>query len=114
MTKLDKETNRLICEYIHEDFLEFQRMWNESDDYLEERIEHGKMRVQLLADMMSEELENVDWQTIMDVFRNRRNASPAFLSAYSKITGKGNSWIGQIYKKALEEVQKETEGNDYE
>lgn len=105
MTEIEKLTNKLICEYIHEDFLEFQKEWNKSSDYLIERSEKGKMTVQLLADEL-----DMDWQLVKDVLRGKRHASPTFLTKYCEYIGKGKSWIGHIYKRAEEEARKKVEG----
>ena len=105
MTEIEKLTNKLICEYIHEDFLEFQKAWNEDSDYLVERSEKGKMTVQLLADEL-----DMDWQIVQNIITGRKNASPSFLTKYCEYIGKGKSWIGHIYKKAEEEARKKVEG----
>lgn len=109
MTKKEKLINKLICEYVHEDFLEYQKEWNESDEYLVDRSEKGKMTVQLLADELG-----MDWQIVQNIITGRTNASPSFLIAYGNYVGKGNTWIGHIYRRAEQEAEKKVEGGDYE
>lgn len=109
MTKKEKLINKLICGYVHEDFLEFQKEWNTSDEYLIERSKKGKMTVQLLADEL-----RMDWQIVQNIITGRTNASLSFLCAYCDLRYKGNSWVTRLYKKAEQEAEKKVEGGDYE
>lgn len=107
MAGIEKITNKLICEYVHQDFLAFQREWNESEDYEMRRITEGKMTVQLLAD----QIEMEHW-IVEDTFCGRRNPSHYFLIKYAKFTDKPNSWIGQMYKKASEQAERKNDRGD--